>query len=317
MYFNKEQIINSIDMCQVIPLIEEGFIRLSRGDAVIPPFGSMHFEKPKGEVHIKYGYIKDHECYVVKIASNFYDNHSLGIPAGQGLLLVFSRLTGQLKAILNDEGYLTEIRTAAAGAIAAKYLAPNKIKNIGVIGTGSQAYYQLLLLKQVLDYKRVYVWSRNQDHLQKFIRKPEFSDFDMIPALSIAQLTQECNLIITATSSSSPLITAENVLPGTHITAVGADDYGKHEIDTKLFNMADIVAVDSREQCFLVGDSSYAIKNNDLDIAKVYELGEILVNPLLRRKSDEQITIADLTGVAVQDIQIATAVYKQLVSTFP
>ncbi|MCE5317355.1 MAG: deaminase [Parachlamydia sp.] len=302
MYYTRDQIIPSIDLPTAIDLIEEGFALYSQGKTVVPPFGSLHFDH--GEAHIKYGYIKDAEHYVVKIASNF--------SSSQGTMLLFSALTGTLQAVLNDEGYLTDLRTAAAGAVAARHLAPKQIRCIGIVGTGTQALFQLRLLQHVTNCRRVMVWGRSDKSLQAYTQHPDLSSFQITPTQDISQLTKACNLIVTTTPSSTPLLFASQIQSGTHITAVGADDLGKQELEPALFRNADLIAVDSREQCFAVGDCSHALKSGDLKKEKVHELGEIILNPALRRAHDQQITLADLTGVAIQDIQIATAVYRSL-----
>lgn len=311
MYYSREQILAAIDPVAAIPLIEEGFALYSQGKAVIPPFGSLHFDK--GEAHLKYGYIKGQDHYVVKIASNFSDNSARGLSPSQGAMLLFNALTGELEAVLNDGGYLTDLRTAAAGAIAAKYLAPKQIRCIGIVGTGTQALFQLRLHQHVTDCRLVIVWGRQAKSLESYAQNPQLSAFKIIPTQDINHLTRACNLIVTTTSSSTPLLFASQIQTGTHITAVGADDRGKQELDTALFRRADLIAVDSRSQCFAVGDSSHAIQSGDLATEKVHEMGEIILNPSLARSHDHQITIADLTGVAIQDIQIATAVYRSLV----
>ena len=119
--------------------IEEAFAAYSRGEAVVPPVGEMSFDDPPGEVHLKYGYLKNGEHYVVKIASGFYDNPSLGLPSSQGLMLLFDQATGVLSSVLLDEGKLTDLRTGAAGAVAARHLAPERIEAIGVGGTGHRS----------------------------------------------------------------------------------------------------------------------------------------------------------------------------------
>lgn len=131
----------------VTTAMEEGFIQYSNGNTVVPPVGELIFDKPPGDVHIKYGYIKKDDYYVIKIASGFYENPGLGIASCQGLMLLFNQKTGELVSVLLDEGYLTDIRTAAAGALVAKYFAPQEIKSVGIIGTGMQARLQLLHLQ--------------------------------------------------------------------------------------------------------------------------------------------------------------------------
>ena len=119
--------------------IAEGFVAYSNGRTVVPPVGELRFDAPPGDVHIKYGYVRGGETYVVKIASGFYENPLIGLPSSNGLMLVFAQKTGELRAVLLDEGLLTDVRTAAAGAVAAKHLAPPDVRAIGIVGTGIQA----------------------------------------------------------------------------------------------------------------------------------------------------------------------------------
>ena len=159
-----EQIKSTLKNIDVIQAMEQGFIEYSNGNTVVPPVGELLFDNPPGDVHIKYGYIKEDDFYVIKIASGFYDNPRLGIPSGQGLMLLFNQKTGELVAVLLDEGHLTDIRTAAAGALAARYFAPKEPQAIGIIGTGIQARLQLQLLQKYNPCKTVWLWGRNKEH---------------------------------------------------------------------------------------------------------------------------------------------------------
>ena len=152
------------------------------------------------------------------------------------------------------------------------------------------------------------VWARSPENARSY----QVDGFDIQVAGSIADLAAACNLIVTTTPSHRWLLGAADVRPGTHITAVGCDAAGKQELDPQLFAKATIRAVDSRKQCVLYGDSSYAIKQGLIAAADLVELGEIAQNPGLGRQSASGITIADLTGVAVQDIQIAKLVVAAL-----
>ena len=162
-----KSIVKNID---VVAAMEEGFIQYSNGNTVVPPVGELLFVKPKGDAHIKYGYIKNDDYYVIKIASGFYENSKLGIPSSQGLMLIFDQKTGVPKGVLLDEGYLTDIRTAAAGAVASKYFAPKELKAIGIIGTGIQAKLQLQYLQTHTPCNSVWVWGRNKDNAEKFAK---------------------------------------------------------------------------------------------------------------------------------------------------
>ena len=299
-------IIKNVD---VISAIEEGFIQYSNGNTVVPPVGELLFEKPKGDAHIKYGYIKNDDYYVIKIASGFYENVKLGIPSSQGLMLLFDQKTGVPKAVLLDEGYLTDIRTAAAGALAAKYFAPKNIKAIGIVGTGMQAKLQLQYLQEYTPCTKVWVWGRNLKNTEIFVKEFE-ADFNIHIAKTIAELARHCNLIVTTTPSELVLLKADDIQKGTHITAVGSDTEQKQELESKILKKADIVIADSIPQSKNRGEIYRAVTDGEISEKKIIELGTAIQNPKLQRTNEDQITIVDLTGVAVQDIMISKAVYN-------
>ena len=163
-----ENILTHMPITGIIDAIQEGFVAYSGGRVVVPPVGEMLFEKPPGETHIKYGYIKGDDAYVIKIASGFYENRDLGLSPNSGLMLMFSQKTGRLETILLDEGYLTNVRTAAAGAVAARHLAPTTVHAIGILGAGCQGRMQLAYLKPVVPCRDVMVWGRNQEELDEY-----------------------------------------------------------------------------------------------------------------------------------------------------
>lgn len=303
-----EQIKKALSIPKVLRAIEQGFIVYSRGEAVIPPVASLHFEDPLGDCHIKYGYEKKGQFYVVKIASGFYENPLHGFPSNNGLMLLFDKRTGNPVCILLDEGYLTDIRTAAAGYVAAKCLAPKNITCIGIVGTGAQAYYQLKFLTFATSCRRAMIWGRDPEKAKKLAKRFDMNEWSIDTPNHLEELTAECNFIVTTTASTHPLLFAEQIKPGTHITAMGADDIGKQELDEKIFIKADKVIVDSRKQCVEVGDVSYALKKGLIRIDKLVELGEVLMNPSLGRSSENQITVCDLTGIAIQDLFIAESI---------
>jgi ornithine cyclodeaminase len=309
----------NLDNVNLINAMEKGFIQFSKGNCVVPPVGELLFDEPKGDTHIKYGYIKQDDYYVIKIASGFYDNPKLNLASSQGLMLLFDQKTGVPKAILLDEGYLTDMRTAAAGALVAKYFAPQQIKAIGVIGTGIQAEQQLMQLHAMLKNRSaegkcttkhtVWLWGRNSEHAKVLADKlSEY--FNVNITQSTRQVAANCNLIVTTTPSESALLNASDIQPGTHITAVGADTEHKQELDSQILAIADIVISDSIAQSKSRGEIYRAVSSNAIDANKPVELGTALSDISLQRSNDQQITVADLTGVAVQDIMIASAVYE-------
>ncbi|WP_438422846.1 hypothetical protein [Aquimarina macrocephali] len=311
---NLKEIKESIKSLDLVEAMKEGFIHYSNKKTVVPPVGELLFEDPPGDVHIKYGYIKNDDFYVIKIASGFYNNSKLGIASSQGMMLIFSQKTGQLAAILLDEGYLTDIRTAAAGALAALYFAPKKISAIGIIGTGIQAKLQLQFLQKNNPCKTVWIWGRTSEKTEKF--KAEMStDFDIHIAKTPAEVAKNSTLIVTTTPSEVALLDAKDILPGTHITAVGSDTSDKQELGSEILQKADIVIADSIPQSKSRGEIYRAVKDGSISEEKIVELGNAIQNPALQRTNDDQITIVDLTGVAVQDIMIAKAVYKTYMNT--
>ena len=304
----KAQMLPILEKIDVISAMEEGFIAYSNGKAVVPPVGELIVEEHRGEVHIKYGYIKSDAVYVIKIASGFYNNPQIGLPSGQGMMLVFNQKTGEPVAILLDEGYLTAIRTAAAGALAAKYFAPKKVNAIGIIGTGEQAKLQLEFLQKVRPCKKVWVWGRNPDKAEQF-KANLYKDFDIQIAQTPAVVAANSNLIVTTTPSTTALLDAKDIQLGTHITAMGSDTMHKQELDAAILQKADLVISDSLPQSKSRGEIYQACKAGLLSESKVIELGTAIQDPKLQRSNDQQISIVDLTGVAVQDIKIAKAVY--------
>ncbi len=310
------QIKGLIDVPELFAQLEEGYALYSEGKVEVPPVGFLHFEDPPGDVHLKYGYIKGDAVYVIKVASGFR-SAELGITASDGLLLVFSQQTGELKSILLDECYLTDVRTAVGGGVAAKHLAPREVTGIGIVGTGVQARMQLEMLPHAVDCDRVVIWGRNQARVDALIagitEDATFwpTAFDLRGTTDMDDLTSNCNLIVTTTAAKAPLIHADQVQRGTHITAMGSDDDGKQELDPRLLQKADLVVADSRSQCLHPGEISYAVKQGFIKEKDVLELGEVIRDPTLARTSEEQVTVVDLTGVAVQDIQIAKMVSRR------
>jgi ornithine cyclodeaminase len=303
-----EQIKEVLPRLDLLNAMEEGFKAYSEGKVVVPPVGEMLMEK--GEVHIKYGYVKEEDFYVIKVASGFYGNPGLGLSSSNGLMLLFSQGTGQLLSILLDEGYLTDVRTAMAGAVVARHLAPGKIERIGILGTGTQARLQLKYLKNVIPCRDVSVWGRSAEKLGLYRSDMEAEGFRIQTTTRISEVAQSSNLIICTTPSKKPLLFWKDVRPGTHITAIGSDTPFKLELDPLILKQADIVVGDSLEQCKLRGEIHQAYKMGVLDSSKPVELGMIIAGRSPGRITDHQISVADLTGVAVQDIKIASAVYS-------
>ena len=232
-----------------VDAIREAFRADGEGRAHVPAVINLEIRKHRGEFHVKTAHIEGVPHVAVKIASGFFDNPAKGLPSGSGLIAVFSVETGLLEALLLDNGFLTDIRTGAAGAIAADYLARATIDTVGVLGSGIQARHQIRCLREVRAFSRVIAWSPNKTHLERYCRDMRAEDVEASAAPDPESVCRAADVLVTATPSRAPLVRAEWLRPGQHVTAVGADAPGKQELDPACFERADLVVVDRLTQC--------------------------------------------------------------------
>ncbi|HEK1689251.1 TPA: ornithine cyclodeaminase family protein [Pseudomonas putida] len=310
--FSKQQITARLDVERAVQCLEEGFIAFSQGKVQVPPVQAFAFPQANGDCCIKSAHVEGSDTFTVKLSTGFYDNPSRGLPSNDGLMLVASASTGQPLALLQDEGWLTCIRTALAGRIAARLLAPATVKAIGILGTGTQARMQLEQLGAVTSCRTVVVWGRGDAELAAYKTFANDLGYEVRVTRNAAEVAHAANLIVCATPSREPLLQSEWVQPGTHITAVGADAPGKQELDPALVARADRIIVDSLYQCSQYGEVSHALKAGLIVEQQLTELGALLEGRATGREHDAQITLADLTGVAVQDAQISSCVLASL-----
>ena len=230
-----------------------------------------------GDVHIKYGYIKNDDYYVVKVASGFYGSSQNNIPPSQsGVMLLFDQKTGKEVGILVDECYLTNVRTAVAGAICADFFSPQKVNCIGIIGSGIQARMQLEYLTEIIDCKKVKVWSRSEKGIDSYINDTSSFGWNLEKAKSPDEIAATCDLIITATPSKTPLLKSEYLKKGAHINAIGSDSPEKNELDKNILKNSSLIVADSIEQCIERGEISHALSSGAIKKSDINELGEIL-----------------------------------------
>ncbi|MBF9194630.1 ornithine cyclodeaminase family protein [Microvirga terrestris] len=307
-FLNPDEIEERVGNLDVVGLMEQAFAAFSKGEAVMPMPGELLIEDPPGEVHLKYGYFKSGDTYVIKIASGFWNNPAKGLSSSDGLLLVFRKETGELAAVLNDRGRLTDLRTAAAGAVAAKHLASTDVDTIGVIGNGIQAELQVLALQAVRPCKNVVAWGRNPERTSAYAKRMEEKGFTVEIAPSASDVAARSRLIVTATASPSPLLQWSDIRLGTHITAIGADSADKQELAEAIIRNADIVVTDSRRQAITRGELLRAYGEDSAALSRVAEIGEIVSGIAKGRTSERQVTVTTLSGLAVQDIAMASAV---------
>ena len=292
---------------QVLSVVEEAFRLLASGKVIMPPILSMEIEEANGEVDVKTAYLPGFDNFAIKVSPGFFDNPKLGLPSLNGLMILFSAKTGLVTALLLDNGYLTDIRTAAAGAVAAKYLAPKTVETAGVLGTGVQARLQIIAAHLVRPFGRVLVWGRDRARAEACAK-------DIAKALNIkaqavseaAQAVREAQLVVTTTSARKPILRAEWLHTGLHITAMGSDQAGKNEIDPRAIMLADLYACDRVSQAASLGELRAARTAGLMINATPPELGSIIAGLSPGRTSESAITVCDLTGTGAQDTAIAS-----------
>jgi ectoine utilization protein EutC len=289
-----------------IDVVEKAFAALGTGKVVMPPIMSMEIADANGEVDVKTAYIPGFEGFAIKVSPGFFDNPKIGLPSLNGLMILFSAKTGLVKALFLDNGYLTDVRTAAAGAVASKHLAPSKVETAGVMGTGVQARLQIEAAHLVRPFERVLVWGRDETKARDCAE-------DLKRRLGIAaraeknpaRLVELSQLVITTTPVREPVVKDEWLHPGLHITAMGADQGSKNEIDPAALVKADLYVCDRASQCEKLGELRSAIEAGIWNKGQPVELGDIVLGNKPGRRSDSDVTICDLTGTGAQDTAIA------------
>ncbi len=300
---------------ETIEAVSKGFDLLSKGRVAMPPI--MHIEIPEseGDVDIKSAYVKGLDRFAVKIGAGFFQNYKLGLPSSPAMMVVISARTGMVEAILLDNAYLTDVRTAAAGAVAADHLAPKAVDCAGVVGAGAQGCYQMLALKQVRNFERLMVFDLNEELACQYVAQMSKElGIEVTSANSVEELLANSQCVVTCTPSKKAYIRKEYLHPGIHITAMGADLPEKQEICSDVFKAADLIACDTRSQSFKQGELFNAV-NDGIKISQkdVVELGEIISGQKTGRTSPDQITICDLSGTGVQDTMIADLSLKKAI----
>jgi ornithine cyclodeaminase/alanine dehydrogenase-like protein (mu-crystallin family) len=269
---------------------------------------AISFLNPNGgEVHIKSGFMASSPIFAVKVSAGFAGNAAAGLPVWDGLIAVFDATTGAPLALLQDEGLLTDWRTAIAGAIATQALA-QQTKTLGMVGTGLQGYYQPLAHKLVCKFERLLLWGRDVAKTAALAERltPELPDVEIQVCNDLEPLVRQSDTIVTVTSSRKALIQADWLHTGQHITAVGADAKGKLELHPDVLQRADVIVVDSLEVNRQYGDVAAALEMGAIQGVSG-ELGQLLEGRITGREDARQITIAKLVGLGVQDVATAAA----------
>jgi ornithine cyclodeaminase len=289
-----------------VDVVERAFAALASGKVVMPPILSMDLAEANGEVDVKTAYIPGFDGFAIKVSPGFFDNPRIGLPSLNGLMILFSARTGLVQAVFLDNGYLTDIRTAAAGAVAARHLAPEVVTTAGVIGTGVQARLQIKAAHLVRPFSRLLVHGRDPDKAAACAADLA-RDLGIVAEVADAEaVVRNGQLVVTTTPARSPVVMADWLHPGLHITAMGADQVGKTEIEPAALAAADLYVCDRVSQCETSGELEAARAAGLFAHTTPPELGDIVTGAHPGRRVPGDVTICDLTGTGAQDTAIAT-----------
>lgn len=299
---------------EALAAAETAFRALAQGRATQPAPLGMEIPAVEGEVHVKGAYLKGESTFAFKLATGFYRNPDRGLPTGSGLVLVLDARTGFPLALLEDDGYLTELRTAGAGALAVRQLAPEEIEAVAFVGAGTQARFQARALAGVRSWDETRVWGPHPEGREAYRR-------EMAPELGHPVRTYElveeavdgADVVVTVTPSREPLVRADSLVPGATVIAVGADGPAKRELEPGVMGRADLVVVDSLKQCLELGELHHAVEAGAAAAADVHaELGRVVTGEAPGRTDRGQSIVCDLTGVGAQDAAIAALAWERV-----
>ncbi|MEM6848656.1 MAG: cyclodeaminase [Pseudomonadota bacterium] len=284
--------------------VERAFAALATGDVVMPPVLSMHLPAVTGEVDIKTAWVPGEDIFAVKVSPGFFNNPAKGLPSLNGLMIALSADTGLVEAILLDNGYLTDVRTAAAGALAASHLARQDAKVLAILGAGVQARLQARAAALVRPLDRAVLWARNPTKAKAAAADITAAGLPTTVVSSPSEAIAEADMVVTTTPATQPILPASALRAGLHITAMGSDQPGKAELEPRVLASASLYVADCLAQCELMGELAAATAEG-IRPAGIAELGPIIAGQQAGRTDAHDITVADLTGTGAQDTAIA------------
>lgn len=309
---SREQVVAGISLERLIPEIERGFRAFHEGRVQIAPVTSLHLPEVRGETHIRAGYFTDGEIVCVKVAHFYYDNPGKGLPTMDCVIVVSSRTTGRIKALICDGGLLSDMRTAAASAVAANVLARKDAGTVGLVGAGNQAYWHARALCVVRKIRRIKIWSRSDKRAAATAERLASLGADVAPA-PLADVAN-CDIVVTATPARSPVLNEEQFTKGACVIAMGADTPGKRELGPSVLRGASWIVADSLPQAKRGGELQwYSAPRDD---QKITDLGTVLSGAAAPQPSDGPV-IYDSTGIAFQDVVAASLLLKQMGAAIP
>jgi len=312
---NKEEVGGLICMSEVIGTVEEAYKAFNSDQVMQPDYIGIHLPAPRGEIDFKLGYYAGNEVISMKASSGAFPNNPTehGLPSGMGTILLFDARSCALMCVM-DGSLITGLRTGAAGAVSVKALARKNAKTITSIGTGNQARMQIRAIREVMKIEEIHAWDSHPQTLAEYKAHIESTfGISVVMANSKKEAVEQADILITTTRGKGSVVEADWVKPGTHIVAIGTDQQGKQELDPEIFRGAKVVH-DSTAQCTAKGETWHPLHHNIISLADIHgEIGEILLGRKTGRVNDEEITIFDSTGMAIQDNTTSTKIYRNAI----
>ncbi|WP_287583799.1 ornithine cyclodeaminase family protein [Candidatus Borrarchaeum sp.] len=309
---SQDDVRSCLPMSDAIKAVTDAYKAFALGQVEMPQVQHLDVAKYRGEVDIKSGAAENFGLIGTKIASGYYDNPKLGLPPGFAVIILLDLKTSMPLAIM-DGSYVTAVRTGAAGAVAASVLARKDAKRVGVIGSGTQGRMQVLALNEIFPLEQVKVFNINKVNSEKYaVEMSERLGIDVQAVDTAQNAVSNVDIVITAVPSKKAMVMDEWIEDGMHINAFGTDGPGKQELDPNIMKRAQAkIVVDSLKQCRVIGETQHALKQGLIQESDIYaEIGEILLGNKKGRETEEEITVFDSTGLAVQDIAAANVVYQ-------
>ncbi|AJC83131.1 ornithine cyclodeaminase (plasmid) [Rhizobium etli bv. phaseoli str. IE4803] len=312
----KDEVRRLVSKTDVIGAVEEAYKAYSSGQVEQPPYLGIHLPSHRGEIDFKLGYYKVNETISMKAHSGGFKNNPAehGVPNSMGTILLFDARSCALICIM-DGSLITGIRTGAAGAVSVKALARKNARTIASIGTGNQARMQIRAINEIMKIEKIHAWDSTPETGCKYKADIERElGIPVIVASSKKEAVEQADILVTTTRGTGSLVEANWVKPGTHIVAIGTDQRGKQELDPELFRNAKII-VDSLSQCTEKGETWHPLNKNIIAKDDIHgEIGEVLLGRKPGRESDDEITIFDSTGMAIQDNTTASKIYQNAIA---
>lgn len=308
----KEEVRQLVSMKEVIGTVEEAYKAFNSGQVIQPPYIGIDLPSHRGEIDFKLGYNQGNEVISMKASSGGFRNNpeEYGVPNGMGTVLLFDARSGALACVM-DGSLLTGLRTGACGAVSVKALARKNARKIASIGTGNQARMQIRAITEVMKIEEIHAWNNTPETLARYKAdiETEFG-IPVVAARSKKDAVEQADILITTTRGKGSLVEAAWVKPGTHIVAIGADAPGKQEFEPEIFRGAKVV-VDSIAQCVDKGETQHPVARGIMTAKDIHaEIGEILLGRKPGRENDQEVTIFDSTGMAIQDNTTAAKIYR-------